>query len=889
MNFRKYSAQRSSILFTLLLIAAFAFWLNHIGEQSLWFDEGWSAYAAAQPSVIDAANADATNPPLYYVLLNLHAHILGDSERSLRLFSAFCGLLVVALGYRLAGQLFGRRTAIFAAAVIAFNPLMLWAAQEARMYTLLALLVLMCAAGFHTVVRRGTRYGWWLIWVGELGLLYAHNSGPVVVIWLNLAAITAWVAARNLSRPPWRRWLISQIAIGILWLPYFVTRFVQLTDANAAVASAPVITPGFLLDLWRALWDTPWERVALSSPSPISVVMLALWIVALASLFRRTALRWLICHTCLLSGALIAALIVLGNELHGRYLVMIAPLALIPLGVWLAGWSNLTVRWVGVASLVALLLGTVVANRGSDFRHDDARAMVQYYADTLTENDTVLAWSYADRYELAYYWDRLGVTARRVTLPEGQDRDLIAPLLPSSGSVALNIWFTQRADFRGMLSCLLADGTRSLPIEHTVHGMTNLLFRDPSLELPDLTDSDYVFGGSETPLARLIRHAEVTETSSDRAICLPLEIELLRPIDVDLKAALIVRNALGWEIARADAIFATANQRLTSQLEPGAYAAAYPLLRLPYGATSGVYDVYLRIYDEAVQPSGYEPERVGTVVGRDLLLGTWNASEVPDWESTDRLPEFAQIEPIPSGTRSLVGFEGNPAGRPLVNGEALRLELLWGGEGSLPELSLIDDRGDWSIAVSPIVDDRSDVVLDWRSAIIPPEAADGSAALTLPDGTVLATFEIQSLPLITDAPEFAESIDAEFADLGLIAGFTREGGITTDVPFELTIVWQAQQPSQSPYTVFVQLLDEQNRVLAQSDSQPAQGTRTTTGWRAGEYILDTHRMAWNDVQASPVGELRLIAGLYDPLTNQRLTTVDGADNILLEESIVLAP
>src|SRR5690606_29932663 len=100
---------RSLILFVGILLLATSARLFQIQTQSLWFDEGWSAYAPNQPTLIDAANADATNPPLYYVLLNISARFLGDSEFSLRLFSLFCGLLVIALSYRFAKYLFGGR------------------------------------------------------------------------------------------------------------------------------------------------------------------------------------------------------------------------------------------------------------------------------------------------------------------------------------------------------------------------------------------------------------------------------------------------------------------------------------------------------------------------------------------------------------------------------------------------------------------------------------------------------------------------------------------------------------------------------------------------------------------------------------------------------------
>ena len=88
-------SSRSLFLFVFILLLGMAARLYGIQTQSLWFDEGWSAYAAVQPSVIEAANADATNPPIYYVLLNITVRFWGQSEFALRLFSlyAVCWLL----------------------------------------------------------------------------------------------------------------------------------------------------------------------------------------------------------------------------------------------------------------------------------------------------------------------------------------------------------------------------------------------------------------------------------------------------------------------------------------------------------------------------------------------------------------------------------------------------------------------------------------------------------------------------------------------------------------------------------------------------------------------------------------------------------------------------
>ena len=54
--------RRSQLPAALTLLFAGALRLHRIGAQSLWFDEGWSAWAAIQPVLAQALLADTTNP-----------------------------------------------------------------------------------------------------------------------------------------------------------------------------------------------------------------------------------------------------------------------------------------------------------------------------------------------------------------------------------------------------------------------------------------------------------------------------------------------------------------------------------------------------------------------------------------------------------------------------------------------------------------------------------------------------------------------------------------------------------------------------------------------------------------------------------------------------------
>jgi 4-amino-4-deoxy-L-arabinose transferase-like glycosyltransferase len=859
-----------SLLILLLLLAA-ATRTYQLTSQSIWFDEGWSAYAAEQPTLLAAANADATNPPLYYVLLNGFARFTGDSELALRWFSLLFGLLTIPLAYQLGRRLFGERAGLGAAFVTAFTPLLWWASQEARMYTLLAFLTLAAALAWHTLLRRPSRPAWLALWGAELALLYAHNTGPVAALWLNMVTLLAWIVRRSLQRPDWKRWIVGQVGVAVVWLPYFISRFLLVPGANNAFLREAVSPLQTLERLWEALWAGNWQMVG-REPT-LTALSTALLLVALVVIsWRRAASRWLALHTLILVAGLLVGLAVLGNEIHGRYLVMAVQPALVAVGAGLA-----RVRWrmaryaLAVLFPLTLLWSIHLATTNPAYAHDDARSMVRYYADHLTPEDTVLAWSYADRYELAYYWNRLGVKAKRVTLPEGADLDAIAPLLPKSGDVALNIWYTQRADYRGMMNCLLANGTRQPPDEFTVQGMTTLVYHHPALSQIALQPLD-----AKNPLIRIIAVGAIFPTIADQATCLPVQLALQAKTSTNLKAALMVRNALGWEIARADAAFADAAQRLTSQLSPAAVLTAYPLLHLPVGAPPGDYPIYLRVYDEAEQPTGYDMEGSS---GKDVLVGRWQVQPGAQWAGREPdLPVKTNIQM--NDNLKLLAHDAQ--GGTVHNGDSLHFTLLWSGAGALPDLTLAG--ADWQVDIPAPAGDHDVLTRDWRAVQIPPDAPTGVAELRLPDGTVLARYTIENIPAVYQPPTYAHAVGAKLPGVGALVGYTLDNdAVDRSTPIHLTLVWQVERASSLSYTVFAQLVTMDGRVIAQSDALPAGGARPTTGWRAGEYITDAHVLPFHD-DASP-GTASLIVGMYDARTGERLKWGDGQDFVTLQTGI----
>ncbi|HEX2172754.1 MAG TPA: hypothetical protein VHL09_09955, partial [Dehalococcoidia bacterium] len=144
--------------------------------------------------------------------------------------------------------------------------------------------------------------------------------------------------------------------------------------------------------------------------------------------------------------------------------------------------------------------------------------------------------------------------------------------------------------------------------------------------------------------------------------------------------------------------------------------------------------------------------------------------------------------------------------------------------------------------------------------------------VTAPDRLLTASFE--------------HTVGVNFGGAIELAGFDLTGaepvaagpnGAVARLPAGRTLgvrlVWLGRAPLSRAHAVFVQLLDPDGRLVAQHDAPPAAGTRPVTGIIPGEYVPDDHPLP-GSAHLAP-GAYTLIAGLYDPITGERLPTPSG--------------
>jgi hypothetical protein len=111
-------------------------------------------------------------------------------------------------------------------------------------------------------------------------------------------------------------------------------------------------------------------------------------------------------------------------------------------------------------------------------------------------------------------------------------------------------------------------------------------------------------------------------------------------------------------------------------------------------------------------------------------------------------------------------------------------------------------------------------------------------------------------------PPVAERRDADFGPLHL-RGYTLAAAPKRGQPLALHIAWKATQPPPADYMLFAHLIGADGKRYAQADL-----AYPTRGWPTGQY--QQTELALPLPSDLPTGSYRLVVGMYDPSSGQRL-------------------
>jgi mannosyltransferase len=207
-------------------------------DTGFWIDEGIAVGIASHPLAdIPALLRADGSPPLYYLLLHGWLALTGGGEAAARSLSLLFAAVTVPVSWWAANAVAGRRAAVAAAAIAAGCPPLSYYAQEARMYTLVALLSVAAAAAFVLAFVRGRRRHLVTLGVALVLLLYTHNWG----VFLAAGLAVAWLALWRAGRAAGRDGALLAAAVALLYAPWVPSLAFQALHTGAPWAARPSV------------------------------------------------------------------------------------------------------------------------------------------------------------------------------------------------------------------------------------------------------------------------------------------------------------------------------------------------------------------------------------------------------------------------------------------------------------------------------------------------------------------------------------------------------------------------------------------------------------------------------------------------------------------------
>ena len=935
-------------LLIFILLCAFALRLYRLDFQDIWWDEARNIDVASRSlAVIATAREMDIHPPLYFYTLHLWMLGAGRSEFAVRFLSVFFSLLTIPLFYRFGTAIethHAPRTthhafSLLTATIAAFAPFYVSEAQETRMYTMAIFLTTASAYFLYRAWREGGR----LLWAGYVLTsalsIYTHYSAGFILIAEN-AFLGLMVLVKAWQREKWlkvlRGWVLSQAGIALLYLPQARIALRQYVAYENPTMGVPDL-PSFLLQVWQGFSLGPAAGLIQTTPFLAGIALILIlgllgfriWdlVIGSASLQPpisnlQSPMTWL----CLwLALPLLLYFYILRERpfFHPRYIMLATPPYYLLLAYAIGQiWKR--VPAVGLLSLVFLLAAFVPAIQADYFNPasfgDDTRGLARFIESQAGENDVVLIdvpypfdYYYHGRAPAHYLFVDIHTVAQRLTeLCQGRERVFWirwhkSDTDPRGAVLFLLDKYGQRlgqADFRGynvLWYQLPPHGTFSLtaevnPIDVDFAGQISLM--------------GYAYGGRGAGVTSSEAEVEAKVVLAGKKMWAVLQWQLQQKVDRDYKVSLFLKDGRGHLIGQDDRQLINDRHLYTSSWWLGEVVTNVYDPPVPAGTPPGQYTVEVAVYEPESLARLDVLDANGAPQGTTVQLGNIEVSRPLSPPPVASLGIQHELT-ADWGEVRLLGYD--LAGETVAPGATLSLNLYWQAladvQGDYLVLIRVSDQAGqvWAQARERTVAGtypttfwrEGEILRDPYDLPLSAEAPPGQYQLTvgLVDAATESLVGEITLPLLTvegrsrvfQVPPIQHPLSADLGGqvefLGYDLGTNKlQAGETV----HLTLYWRALAEMETSYTVFVHLIDEENRIWGQRDSVPGNGTLPTTGWVEGEVIADEYEFTIKP--DAPPGEYLIEVGMYDAQTGHRLSVLGSPkpeDRILLNETVVV--
>ncbi len=384
-------------------------------QRGIWLDEAITIHQARlslHDLFTNLYNGDR-QPPLYHLVLWLTIRAFGHSEFAVRLPSLVAGTLIVPALYELGRELYDRRTGLIAAGFAAVSPMLIWYAQEVRMYEFATLFGLLALLFQLRAIRNPSSLGNWAGYIlASAALLWSHYFGLIVVAVQILGFVGVLIhrsRAGERVRPLALGFVYSLAALVMVVIPLLAFAHHQY-DVTTAAAGSPSGTYDYL-SFYSVLSNMAWALWGYQ-PDATTVLLAAMWPLALLFslvLLGRGGSRQttaLAVAAIALVGLLIVVSVFDSSLFEVRNFLLLVPLVLLLIARLITGWIRQPRLRLIVAGVVAATLVVGLADEQlnkSNPRLFDFRGAINDIKANAGPNALVLYEPGDMRYVLEYY------------------------------------------------------------------------------------------------------------------------------------------------------------------------------------------------------------------------------------------------------------------------------------------------------------------------------------------------------------------------------------------------------------------------------------------------------------------------------------------------------
>lgn len=888
-----WHTKRDALISALMFVIAFALYIRTLAPSVVFiFDDTLEMqYVVPRLGILHP-----TGYPLYTLLGKLFTILvpLNDVAFRLNLFSAFCAALAVAFVYLVARQLTQHRLAAMLAALTFAVGDTLWAqAVAAEVYAFQMLLVasilyltLHYGSSFDSAQDKLLTHHALFILAFTMGLALTHHR--LIVLLFPAIAIYVLLIDRNLRRD----WKTLARAFFFFLLPFSFYLYLPL---RASVGSADGTYENTLTGFFS--WVMASQYTAFLTDNPLQVTHDAAYY---STLFQ---------NQLTFAGLALAAIGIIALLRKPREWILLI-VALITTAGFAFSYrtADVQVHFLTTFLLLALFLAAGIDALSQLITHHASRITLSLFLFLIPLN--LVAANYTAN-DLSQKW---GVHDYGIDILS-QPLEPNATVIGITGEMTLIRYFQENANRRPDVQTIAADkeDARLAAIaialkENPVVYLTRPLKGAP--EKYSLSSFGALIRAQPNPATTAPKIANQLDANFGTVKLIGYDVQTLNQ---HVENGKVFRVTLYWrveekiendalvsvKILRSDhRVFGQSDHRPvrdaypTNTWRPGEIIADTYDVPLHLGVTPGDYTINVTMYDAQSH----------TVIGqRDLPKLKLDADLVaPRREAWN----IAHTTDADFGALALAGYSLN-IDTPIRPGDALPLTLLWrAGWQKLPDdlltrIWLEDANGKQitsrdtvlSVGYPPFAWQPHMFVRDFPIVRLPANLVDGRYAVKLavaqqnelrgstllpfiPTIVNLGNIEIKNRARMMTSPVIPRALEATFDKKIKLLGYD-----WNNESAQLTLYWRALALMDTPYTIFVHLIDAQNRVVAYGDAEPGNGTLPTTGWIADEYIVDLHTLSLNDV---PAGAYSIAVGVYDPATGARLKTGDGQERALIE-------